>query len=211
MRGRRGRRPAGGGSRRRSRPGAARLTPVLAGSSACLTCTPDGSSTGRSGGPGPALLPWGPGRWPSLAGRRSGPASGDAIAGDVGLSGVLFGATVLAAAISLPELSTGIASVRHGDFQLAVSDIFGGNAFLPVLFLLPAWCPAPPCSPASGAGGERRLQPRRGPDGGQRRTQAEPDETWRWATSTAVSTAAEVRKHPAQAAACCRAASLPAR
>jgi cation:H+ antiporter len=62
--------------------------------------------------------------------------SGEKIAGHLGVSGVVFGATFLAAATALPEVSTGIASVRLGDFQLAVSDIFGGNAFLPVLFLL---------------------------------------------------------------------------
>jgi cation:H+ antiporter len=62
--------------------------------------------------------------------------SGARIASHVGLSGVIFGATILAAATALPEVSTGIASVKLGDYQLAVSDIFGGNAFLPVLFLL---------------------------------------------------------------------------
>ncbi|MEO5867628.1 MAG: sodium:calcium antiporter [Sphingomonas sp.] len=62
--------------------------------------------------------------------------SGEAVASAIGLSGVLFGATILAAATALPELSTGITSVRMKDYQLAISDIFGGNAFLPVLFLL---------------------------------------------------------------------------
>jgi cation:H+ antiporter len=62
--------------------------------------------------------------------------TGEQIAGHLGMSGVVFGATFLAAATALPEVSTGIASVRLDDYQLAVSDIFGGNAFLPVLFLL---------------------------------------------------------------------------
>lgn len=62
--------------------------------------------------------------------------SGERIAAHIDLSGVIFGATILAAATALPELSTGLASVRLGDYQLAVFNILGGNAFLPVLFLV---------------------------------------------------------------------------
>lgn len=62
--------------------------------------------------------------------------SGDQISRHLGMTGVMFGATILAASTSLPELSTGVSSIRMGDYKLAISDIFGGNAFLPVLFLL---------------------------------------------------------------------------
>ncbi len=64
--------------------------------------------------------------------------SSDAIAADLGVGSALFGATVLAAATAIPEISTGLQSVKQGDHQLAISDVFGGNAFLPTLFLLMA-------------------------------------------------------------------------
>ena len=62
--------------------------------------------------------------------------SSEEIASRMNISGVIFGATILAAVTSLPEISTGIASSKLKDYQMAVSDILGGNAFLPVLLLL---------------------------------------------------------------------------
>ena len=75
--------------------------------------------------------------------------SGDKLAGRAGLSGPVFGATILAAATSLPEVSTGLAAVRNGDTQLAMSDIFGGNAFLPAIFIVADLISGKPALPAA--------------------------------------------------------------
>jgi cation:H+ antiporter len=62
--------------------------------------------------------------------------TGNDLADRAGINGVVFGATFLALATALPEISSGIEAVRLGDHQLAVADIFGGNSFQVCLFLV---------------------------------------------------------------------------
>jgi cation:H+ antiporter len=76
--------------------------------------------------------------------------SGNDLANRIGINGVIFGATVLAAATALPEISSGIAAVRLGDHALAIGDIFGGNAFQVCLFLVADLVAGKPVLPSSG-------------------------------------------------------------
>jgi cation:H+ antiporter len=76
--------------------------------------------------------------------------SGNELATRAGINGVIFGATVLAAATALPEVSSGIAAVRLGDNALAFGDIFGGNAFQVCLFLLADLVAGSPVLPTAG-------------------------------------------------------------
>jgi cation:H+ antiporter len=77
--------------------------------------------------------------------------SGDTLATHFGVNGVIFGATILATASALPEISSGIAAVRLGDNALAMGDVFGGNAFQVCLFLLADLIAGTPVLPAAGA------------------------------------------------------------
>jgi cation:H+ antiporter len=62
--------------------------------------------------------------------------SGNQLADNYGINGVLFGATFLSLATALPEISSGITGVRMGRYTLVFGDMFGGNAFQLTLFLL---------------------------------------------------------------------------
>jgi cation:H+ antiporter len=77
--------------------------------------------------------------------------SASEIASRAGINGVIFGATVLALASALPEISTGIEAVRIGDHQLAMGDIFGGNAFQLTLFVVADLIAGSAVLPSAGA------------------------------------------------------------
>ena len=62
--------------------------------------------------------------------------TGEVAADRFHITGVVFGATVLAATTALPEVTTGLYAVKAGRYELAMSDVIAGNAFLPVLFIL---------------------------------------------------------------------------
>ena len=63
--------------------------------------------------------------------------TGEALAGQTGLGTSFIGFTLVAIATSLPELSTTTAAARHKRYSMAISNIFGSNAFdVALLFLV---------------------------------------------------------------------------
>jgi cation:H+ antiporter len=77
--------------------------------------------------------------------------TGNQLADDFGMNGVVFGATILAAVTALPEISSGIAAVRLGQVGLAMSDIYGGNAMQLTFFLLADLLAGSPVLPTASA------------------------------------------------------------
>jgi cation:H+ antiporter len=71
-----------------------------------------------------------------LAGGWLATQSAEVIADETGLGYAFLGATFLAAATSMPELSTTIAAVRGDRYTVAISNIFGSNLFDVTLLVL---------------------------------------------------------------------------
>lgn len=61
--------------------------------------------------------------------------TGEALAEQTGLGSSFVGATLVAAATSLPEISTTLTAVRFGAYSMAIANIFGTNALEIALFL----------------------------------------------------------------------------
>lgn len=64
----------------------------------------------------------------------------EVLADRTGLGDAFLGATLLAFATSLPELSTTTAAARNGRYTVAISNIFGSNAFSVSLLLVAELC-----------------------------------------------------------------------
>lgn len=62
--------------------------------------------------------------------------SAEAVADQTGLGSAFVGATLLALATSLPEVSTTITASRRGHYSVAFSNIFGSNAFTVTLLVV---------------------------------------------------------------------------
>jgi cation:H+ antiporter len=62
--------------------------------------------------------------------------TGDAMAEQTGLGASFVGVTLVAASTSLPELSTALAAVRQGNYEMAVSNILGTNCLEVALFVV---------------------------------------------------------------------------
>jgi cation:H+ antiporter len=59
--------------------------------------------------------------------------TGDALATQTGLGGGFVGFAFIALATTLPEISTTVAAARAGNDNMAVTNIFGSSAFVPML------------------------------------------------------------------------------
>ena len=78
--------------------------------------------------------------------------TGSAAAAKSGLGSAFFGATFLALATSLPEISTMVGAVRLRRFEMALGDIFGTSLFnAALIFLIDALAPGPPVLSRVGA------------------------------------------------------------
>lgn len=71
-----------------------------------------------------------------LAGGVLATHTAEGLASQTGLGDAFLGATLLAAATSLPEVSTTLSAARNGRFTAAISNVFGSNAFDVTLLLL---------------------------------------------------------------------------
>jgi cation:H+ antiporter len=71
-----------------------------------------------------------------LLGGWAATSSAEALAHQTGLGSAFMGATLLALATSLPEVSTTVTASRGGRYATAISNVFGSNAFDVVLLFV---------------------------------------------------------------------------